>query len=82
MESSQYSTLAFLLLLEMKKYNQYISENFRAPCFADAFNSTDLTVSQCIEPSDCRSSWSQWRTILVTILETAIAKSPPSGEWA
>ena len=22
-----------------------------------------------------------WRTILVTILETAIAKSPPSGEW-
>ena len=44
--------------LFMKSRSKCFSEKSRAPCFANALSSTGLMMSQCIEPSDCLSSWS------------------------
>ena len=34
-------------------------------------------AAQCLGPSDPRSSWSEWRNMVVTVLEIDIAKSLP-----
>ena len=80
-ESSQYSDLV-LLLPSWKSRSQCFSEESRVPCFANAFSSTGLVVSQWSAASDCRSSWSWWRTILVTILEAATDRALPYEELA
>ena len=43
---------------------------------------TDFVDSQCLEPSDSRSSLSKWRNTVVTVLEIDTAKSLPHREWA
>ena len=82
MESSQYSNSSCCFLDRMSR-SQSSSGKSRVRCLSNAFSSFGLIMSQWNAASDCRSSWSQWRTNLVSILEIAVERDPlPCDELA
>ena len=73
---SQCSTLFFELSSKIF-CNHTSSLKSWTPSRTTFLSNTDFIASQCLDPSDSRSSWSKWRNMVVTVLDIRIAKSLP-----